>query len=39
MSNLRIGDGTVDLLFHRWRGGTSAEVLRKSRDLAVTIRM
>ena len=30
---------TVDLLFHRWRGGTSAEVLRKSRDLDVTIRM
>ena len=39
ISNLRIGEGTVDLLFHRWRGGTSAEVLRKSRDLAVTIRM
>jgi glycogen debranching enzyme len=39
VSNLRVGDGTIDLLFHRWRGGTSAEVLRKSRDLAVTIRM
>ena len=23
----------VDLLFHRWRGGTSAEVIRKSQDL------
>jgi glycogen debranching enzyme len=39
VSNLRVGEGTVDLLFHRWRGGTSAEVIRKSRDLAVTIRM
>ena len=39
VSNMRVGDGDVDLLFHRWRGGTSAEVIRKSRDLAVTIRM
>ena len=39
ITNLRVGDGAVDLLFHRWRGGTSAEVLRKSRDLDVTIRM
>ena len=39
VTNLRVGDGAVDLLFHRWRGGTSAEVLRKSRDLDVTIRM
>lgn len=39
ISNLRVGGETVDLLFHRWRGGTSAEVLRKSRDLAVTIRI
>ncbi len=39
VSNMRVGDGDVDLLFHRWRGGTSAEVLRKSQDLAVTIRM
>ena len=39
VTNLRVGDGAVDLLFHRWRGGTSAEVLRKGRDLAVTIRM
>ncbi|HEX5828857.1 MAG TPA: glycogen debranching N-terminal domain-containing protein [Candidatus Limnocylindrales bacterium] len=37
--NLRVGDGDVDLLFHRWRGGTSAEVIRKSQDLSVTIRM
>jgi glycogen debranching enzyme len=39
VSNLRVGDVTVDLLFHRWRGTTSAEVLRKSGDLAVTIRV
>ncbi|MFP5341459.1 MAG: glycogen debranching N-terminal domain-containing protein [Candidatus Limnocylindria bacterium] len=36
---LRIGDATVDLLFHRWRGATSAEVLRKTGDLSVTIRL
>jgi glycogen debranching enzyme len=39
ISNLRVGDATVDLLFHRWRGTTSAEVLRKHGDVAVTIRM
>jgi glycogen debranching enzyme len=39
VTNLRVGDDTVDLLFHRWRGGTSAEVLRKTPDLDVTIRM
>ena len=39
VNNLRVGDADVDLLFHRWRGGTSAEVLRKSQGLAVTIRM
>ncbi|HYO43823.1 MAG TPA: amylo-alpha-1,6-glucosidase [Candidatus Limnocylindrales bacterium] len=39
VTNLRVGDDTVDLLFHRWRGGTSAEVLRKPPDLDVTIRM
>jgi glycogen debranching enzyme len=36
---LRVGEREVDLLFHRWRGGTSAEVIRKSPDLDVTIRM
>jgi hypothetical protein len=36
---MRIGDASVDLLFHRWRGTTSAEVLRKSGDLEVTIRV
>ena len=39
VSNLRVGDADLDLLFHRWRGGTSAEVIRKSQDLSVTIRM
>jgi glycogen debranching enzyme len=39
ITNLRVGEDTVDLLFHRWRGGTSAEVLRKAPDLDVTIRM
>ena len=39
ITNLRVGEGSVDLLFHRWRGGTSAEVIRKSPDLDVTIRM
>ena len=36
---LAVGDATVDLLVHRWRGLTSAEVLRKSGDLDVTIRV
>ena len=39
VSNLRVGEASVDLLFHRWRGTTSAEVLRKSGDLEVTIRV
>ncbi len=39
LTNLRIGEASVDLLFHRWRGTTSAEVLRKVGDLAVTIRL
>lgn len=37
--NLRIGSALVDLLFHSWRGTTSAEVLRKEGDVAVTIRL
>jgi glycogen debranching enzyme len=39
LTNLRVGDGSVDLLFHRWRGTTSAEVLRKVGDVNVTIRL
>jgi glycogen debranching enzyme len=39
LTNVRVGDGAVDLLFHRWRGTTSAEVLRKVGDISVTIRL
>ena len=39
VTGLRVGDASVDLLFHRWRGTTSAEVLRKTGDLEVTIRV
>jgi glycogen debranching enzyme len=39
LTNLRVGDAAVDLLFHRWRGTTSAEVLRKVGDISVTIRL
>ena len=39
LTDLRVGDASVDLLFHRWRGTTSAEVLRKVGDLAITIRL
>ena len=39
VTNLRVGPASVDLLFHRWRGTTSAEVLRKSGHLEVTIRV
>ncbi|MBI3751425.1 MAG: amylo-alpha-1,6-glucosidase [Chloroflexi bacterium] len=38
--DLRVGDITVDLLFHRWRGTTtSAEVLRRSAPLELVIRV
>jgi glycogen debranching enzyme len=37
--NLRVGGQTVDLLFHRWRGTTSAEVLRRSGNLDLVIRV
>jgi glycogen debranching enzyme len=39
VTDLRIGEASVDLLFHRWRGTTSAEVLRKVGDISVTIRL
>lgn len=39
LTNLRVGESSVDLLFHRWRGQTSAEVLRKVGDVRVTIRI
>ena len=38
--DLRVGDRTVDLLFHRWRGNTtSAEVLRRDGPLELVIRV
>ncbi len=39
LKDLRVGEASVDLMFHRWRGTTSAEVLRKVGDVAVTIRL
>jgi glycogen debranching enzyme len=39
LTNVRVGDAVVDLLFHSWRGTTSAEVLRKVGDVRVTIRL
>ena len=37
---LHVGDRTVDLLFHRWRGNTtSAEVLRRDGPLELVIRI
>jgi glycogen debranching enzyme len=40
LHDLRVGDRTVDLLFHRWRGTTtSAEVLRRSAPLELVIRV
>ncbi len=39
LTDLRVGEASVDLLFHRWRGTTSAEVLRKVGDVAVTVRL
>jgi hypothetical protein len=37
--DLPVGAGRVDLLFHRWRGTTSAEVLRRVGDVRVTVRL
>jgi hypothetical protein len=37
VNRLRVGEASVDLLFHRWRGTTSAEVLGKRGELAITI--
>ena len=36
---LRVGEASCDLLFHRWRGLTSAEVLRKDGPLEVVVRL
>jgi glycogen debranching enzyme len=39
LRGLRVGDATIDLLFHRWRGTTSAEVLQRTGDVEVVIRI
>ncbi|HEX9550550.1 MAG TPA: glycogen debranching N-terminal domain-containing protein [Candidatus Limnocylindrales bacterium] len=39
IEHLHVGGQTVDLLFHRWRGATSVEVLRRSGSLDVVIRV
>jgi glycogen debranching enzyme len=39
LRGMRIGSGSVDLLIHRWRGTTTAEVLRRSGPLEVVIRI
>jgi glycogen debranching enzyme len=39
LTDLQVGAASVDRLFHRWRGTTSAEVLRKVGDLHVTVRL
>ena len=36
---IAIGDASCDLLLHRWRGLTSAEVLRKDAGLEVVVRL
>lgn len=36
---LRVGDASCDLLLHRWRGLTSAEVLRKDAQFEVVVRL
>jgi glycogen debranching enzyme len=36
---VRVGEATCDLLLHRWRGLTSAEVLRKDGALEVVVRL
>lgn len=38
LSGLRVGSARIDLLFHRWRGATAVEVVRKTGELAVLIR-
>jgi glycogen debranching enzyme len=39
LRELRVAGESLDLLFHRWRGTTSAEVLKRSGDLRVTVRL
>ena len=37
VEGLRVGDASVDLLVHRWRGRTSAELLNRTGELDVII--
>jgi glycogen debranching enzyme len=39
IQGIRVGDASCDLLLHRWRGLTSAEVLRKDGPLEVVVRL
>jgi glycogen debranching enzyme len=39
IAGLRVGDAEVDLLFQSWRAGTGAEVLRRTGDLSVAVRL
>jgi glycogen debranching enzyme len=39
ITGLRVGTASCDLLLHRWRGLTSAEVLRKDGPLEVIVRL
>jgi glycogen debranching enzyme len=39
ISGLPVGDDSVDLLVHRWRGGTSAELLGRRGAVEVVIRV
>jgi hypothetical protein len=39
VTGLRVGEASCDLLLHRWRGLTSAEVLRKDGPLEVIVRL
>jgi glycogen debranching enzyme len=39
VKGLRVGELSCDLLLHRWRGLTSAEVLRKDAGLEVVVRL
>jgi hypothetical protein len=36
---IRVGEASCDLLLHRWRSLTSAEVLRKDAGLEVVVRL
>lgn len=39
VKGLKVGEASCDLLLHRWRGLTSAEVLRKDGPLEVIVRL